>query len=97
MGKKAKKGKDEEDGENKEDPDAWVKPEFPEEPELWITLQFIGDNPIAFLDNVTIAITSATGQLFIYYTISNFGPVIFSMVRRYQLALSAYSDLCGCP
>ena len=39
MGKKAKKGKDEEDGENKEDPDAWVKPEFPEEPELWITLQ----------------------------------------------------------
>ena len=48
--------------------------------ELWITLQFIGDNPIAFLDNVTIAITSATGQLFIFYTIKTFGPVVFTII-----------------
>ena len=48
--------------------------------ELWITLQFIGDNPIAFLDNVTIAITSATGQLFIFYTIKTFGPIVFTII-----------------
>ena len=48
--------------------------------ELWTTLQFIGDNPIAFLDNVTIAITSATGQLFIFYTIKTFGPIVFTII-----------------
>ena len=48
--------------------------------ELWITLQFIGDNPIAFVDNVTIAITSATGQLFIFYTIKTFGPIVFTII-----------------
>merc|ERR1712224_912508 len=44
------------------------------------TLRFIGDNPIAFLDNVTIAITSATGQLFIFYTIKEFGPIVFTVI-----------------
>ena len=48
--------------------------------ELWTTLQFIGDNPIAFVDNVTIAITSATGQLFIFYTIKTFGPIVFTII-----------------
>ena len=48
--------------------------------DLWITLQFIGDNAIAFLDNVTIAITSATGQLFIFYTIKTFGPIVFTII-----------------
>ena len=48
--------------------------------ELWTTLRFIGDNPIAFVDNVTIAITSATGQLFIFYTIKTFGPIVFTII-----------------
>jgi len=48
--------------------------------ELWITLQFIADNPVAFIDNVTIAITSATGQLFIFYTIKTFGPIVFTII-----------------
>ena len=48
--------------------------------ELWTTLQFIADNPIAFVDNVTIAITSATGQLFIFYTIKTFGPIVFTII-----------------
>jgi adenosine 3'-phospho 5'-phosphosulfate transporter B2 len=48
--------------------------------ELWITLQFITDNPVAFIDNVTIAITSATGQLFIFYTIKTFGPIVFTII-----------------
>jgi adenosine 3'-phospho 5'-phosphosulfate transporter B2 len=48
--------------------------------ELMITLAFIRENPAALLDNVTIAITSATGQLFIFYTIKTFGPVVFTII-----------------
>ena len=29
---------------------------------------------------MTIAITSATGQLFIFYTIKTFGPVVFTII-----------------
>jgi hypothetical protein len=65
--------------------------------ELIPATTFIGRNPECLRHVGGLAITGTLGQLFIYYTISNFGPVIFSMVRRYQLALSAYSDLCGCP
>ena len=48
--------------------------------ELWITLNFLVDNPAALWDNITIAITSATGQLFIFYTIRTFGPVVFTII-----------------
>merc|ERR1719149_92226 len=48
--------------------------------ELWTTLKFLSLNPAAFVDNVTIAITSATGQLFIFYTIKTFGPVAFTII-----------------
>merc|ERR1719181_727277 len=48
--------------------------------ELWLTLAFFRLNPVAFLDNVMIAITSATGQLFIFYTIKTFGPVVFTII-----------------
>ena len=48
--------------------------------ELWTTLKFLSLNPAAFVDNVTIAITSATGQLFIFYTIKTFGPVVFTII-----------------
>ena len=41
--------------------------------ELWLTLSFLSSNPEAIIDNITISITSATGQLFIYYTIKEFG------------------------
>ena len=29
---------------------------------------------------MTIAITSATGQLFIFYTIKTFGPIVFTII-----------------
>ena len=52
-------------------------------------------NPEALLDNVTIAITSATGQLFIYYTIRKFGPVVFTIIMTtrqiFSMVLSAVS------
>mmetsp|Transcript_32283 Transcript_32283/g.101422 ORF Transcript_32283/g.101422 Transcript_32283/m.101422 type:complete len:386 (-) Transcript_32283:251-1408(-) len=48
--------------------------------ELWTTIAFLKLNPAALMDNVTIAITSATGQLFIFYTIKRFGPVAFTII-----------------
>merc|ERR1712032_1729055 len=48
--------------------------------EFFSTLKFLGDNPIAIWDQILISITSATGQLFIYYTIRKFGPVVFTII-----------------
>jgi len=48
--------------------------------ELWITVAFLQRNPEAVFDNVTIAVTSATGQLFIFYTIREFGPIAFTII-----------------
>merc|ERR1740130_54667 len=48
--------------------------------ELWTTLAFLGQNQAAVWDNVLISITSATGQLFIFYTIKKFGPVAFTLI-----------------
>ena len=48
--------------------------------ELVTTLHFLSQNHAAILDNILIAITSATGQLFIYYTIRKFGPVVFTII-----------------
>jgi adenosine 3'-phospho 5'-phosphosulfate transporter B2 len=61
--------------------------------ELWQTLAFMRKSPSAILDNVVIAITSATGQLFIFYTIKTFGPVTFTIImttrQMFSIALSA--------
>jgi len=63
--------------------------------EMATSLRFIMDNPEALGDNVMIAITSATGQLFIYYTIRKFGPVVFTIIMTtrqiFSMALSAIS------
>lgn len=48
--------------------------------EFFSTLTFLGDNPAAIWDQIVISITSATGQLFIYYTIKRFGPVVFTII-----------------
>ena len=48
--------------------------------ELWPTLVFLAENHAAIVDNVLISVTSATGQLFIYYTIKTFGPVVFTII-----------------
>merc|ERR1719217_720882 len=48
--------------------------------ELVTTLHFLSQNHAAIFDNILIAITSATGQLFIYYTIRKFGPVVFTII-----------------
>lgn len=56
--------------------------------ELLLTLRFLRDNPSAAIDNVTIAITSATGQLFIFYTIKTFGPVVFTIIMTTRQVFS---------
>jgi adenosine 3'-phospho 5'-phosphosulfate transporter B2 len=44
------------------------------------SLAFIMADSKAFLHMVILSITSATGQLFIFYTIKEFGPVIFTIM-----------------
>ena len=45
-----------------------------------VVIEFLRANPIAFHYNVITAITSATGQLFIFYTIKEFGPIVFTII-----------------
>lgn len=45
-----------------------------------IVLEFLKANPIVFRYNIITAITSASGQLCIFYTIKEFGPVIFTII-----------------
>lgn len=48
--------------------------------ELAAVLEFLTYHPQALWFNVITAITSATGQLFIFYTIKQFGPVVFTII-----------------
>lgn len=45
-----------------------------------IVIEFLQENHTAFRYNVITAITSATGQLFIFYTIKEFGPIVFTIM-----------------
>lgn len=45
-----------------------------------IVHEFLLANPIALRYNIITAITSATGQLFIFYTIKEFGPIVFTVM-----------------
>jgi len=56
--------------------------------ELLVTLAFLSANPEAVGDNLAISITSATGQLFIYYTIKVLGPVSFTLIMTTRQMLS---------
>ena len=56
--------------------------------ELTLSLRFIADNPAALWDNVLISVTSAVGQLFIYFTIRKFGPVVFTIIMTTRQVFS---------
>jgi len=45
-----------------------------------VVYEFLQANPAAFHYNILTAITSATGQLFIFYTIKEFGPIVFTVI-----------------
>jgi adenosine 3'-phospho 5'-phosphosulfate transporter B2 len=48
--------------------------------EFFGTIGFLQRNPEAVWDNIAISVTSATGQVFIFYTIKKFGPVVFTLI-----------------
>lgn len=56
--------------------------------EFFSTLTFLQENPPAIWDQVLISVTSATGQLFIYYTIKKFGPVVFTIIMTTRQVFS---------
>merc|ERR1719491_2793090 len=59
-----------------------------------IVYEFLSANPNVFTYNVITAITSASGQLFIYYTIKEFGPIVFTIImtvrQMISICISAY-------
>jgi adenosine 3'-phospho 5'-phosphosulfate transporter B2 len=56
--------------------------------ELPAVFEFLAANPGAIWNNVITAITSATGQTFIFYTIKNFGPVVFTIIMTTRQMIS---------
>jgi len=53
-----------------------------------IVWEFLLVNPQALKYNIITAITSATGQLFIFYTIKEFGPIVFTIIMTTRQMLS---------
>lgn len=56
-------------------------------------VEFLKANPTALHYNIITAITSASGQLFIFYTIKEFGPIAFTVImttrQMFSICLSA--------
>mmetsp|Transcript_13879 Transcript_13879/g.28535 ORF Transcript_13879/g.28535 Transcript_13879/m.28535 type:complete len:261 (+) Transcript_13879:127-909(+) len=48
--------------------------------DLWKVYEFLLVNPSVLQYNIITAITSASGQLCIYYTIKEFGPIVFTII-----------------
>jgi adenosine 3'-phospho 5'-phosphosulfate transporter B2 len=59
---------------------------------LFVCSKFIFANPEALMHVAVLSFTSATGQLFIFYTIKKFGPIIFTIImttrQMFSLVLS---------
>lgn len=53
-----------------------------------VILEFLHQNPQALEYNIITAITSATGQLFIFYTIKEFGPIVFTIIMTVRQMIS---------
>lgn len=53
-----------------------------------VSFQFLSTYPEALYHVVTLSITSATGQLFIFYTIKKFGPIIFTIIMTTRQMVS---------
>jgi len=50
--------------------------------------EFLLANPSVLQYNIVTAITSASGQLFIYYTIKEFGPIVFTIIMTTRQMIS---------
>lgn len=53
-----------------------------------IVIEFLAKNPTVFQYNIITAITSASGQLCIYYTIKEFGPIVFTVIMTTRQMIS---------
>eukprot|EP00559_Dactyliosolen_fragilissimus_P001819 CAMPEP_0184862852 /NCGR_PEP_ID=MMETSP0580-20130426/8110_1 /TAXON_ID=1118495 /ORGANISM="Dactyliosolen fragilissimus" /LENGTH=280 /DNA_ID=CAMNT_0027360863 /DNA_START=547 /DNA_END=1389 /DNA_ORIENTATION=+ len=51
-------------------------------------IEFFTVNPNVFVYNIVTAITSASGQLCIYYTIKEFGPIVFTIIMTVRQMIS---------
>lgn len=49
-----------------------------------VSLQFAVDHPQFIVDCIVLSISSAIGQLFIFYTISTFGAVVFTIIMTFR-------------
>eukprot|EP00586_Coscinodiscus_wailesii_P010248 CAMPEP_0172495832 /NCGR_PEP_ID=MMETSP1066-20121228/78520_1 /TAXON_ID=671091 /ORGANISM="Coscinodiscus wailesii, Strain CCMP2513" /LENGTH=380 /DNA_ID=CAMNT_0013267793 /DNA_START=276 /DNA_END=1418 /DNA_ORIENTATION=- len=60
-------------------------------------IEFLKANPSVFQYNIITAITSASGQLCIYYTIKEFGPIVFTiiMTTRQMISICISSIIFG--
>jgi adenosine 3'-phospho 5'-phosphosulfate transporter B2 len=58
-----------------------------------IVWEFLTENPIVLRYNIITAITSASGQLCIFYTIKEFGPIVFTIImttrQMFSICISA--------
>jgi adenosine 3'-phospho 5'-phosphosulfate transporter B2 len=56
--------------------------------DLPIVWEFLMANPIVLRYNIITAITSASGQLWIFYTIKEFGPIAFTIIMTTRQMIS---------
>ncbi len=55
---------------------------------LFSSLLFLVNNSQFAVHVIVLSVCSATGQLFIFYTISSFGPVVFTLIMTSRQAVS---------
>ena len=55
---------------------------------MWASLAFLAADAACARDIAILAFTSATGQLFIFYTIKKFGPIVFTIMMTTRQMLS---------
>mmetsp|Transcript_36058 Transcript_36058/g.52849 ORF Transcript_36058/g.52849 Transcript_36058/m.52849 type:complete len:407 (-) Transcript_36058:240-1460(-) len=53
-----------------------------------VVMSFLTENPEVLQYNIITAITSASGQLCIYYTIKEFGPIVFTIIMTTRQMIS---------
>jgi len=53
-----------------------------------IVWEFLSANPVVLHYNIITAITSASGQLCIFYTIKEFGPIVFTIIMTTRQMIS---------
>lgn len=61
--------------------------------DLPVVWEFLSANPVVIRYNIITAITSASGQLSIFYTIKEFGPIVFTIImttrQMFSICISA--------